>query len=64
MVTNMISKDNMKALEGLVAKPELLRIDKDVKKVWSSNVVQNVGVTPEEIKVAVPIEIQLDTSSG
>lgn len=60
----MMSVNNLKPLEGLVIKPELLRIEKDIKNLWHKDVIQNLGVTPEEIKLAVPIQIQMDGSDG
>lgn len=64
MVTQMMSVNNMRSLEGLVIKPELLRIQRDIKILWDKDVVQNVGVTPEQIKLAIPIQIQLDPTQG
>lgn len=64
MVTQMMSVNNLRSLEGLVIKPELLRIQRDIKILWNKDVVQNVGVTPEQIKLAIPIQIQLDPSQG
>lgn len=59
-----MSVNNLKKLEGLVVKPELLRIERDIKTLWHKDVIQNVGVAPEQIKLAIPIQIQLDSSGG
>lgn len=60
----MISTDNMQSLKGLMVKQERLRLWSDIKLLWRDEIVQNIGVWPEQIKLAIPIHIQLNVISG